>query len=121
MLTAVTEEWIKQNGFDKDNINYPGKYQDTPLILACRHGQTDIADELIEAGADVNHSNMDGTTLMYASSAGKTPWVEYFLEKGADTQVQSLDDFTALDLASNVECLKLLKRAIASKLEASPA
>ena len=144
-LSENCRQWISDNGFDSDNIDSPGKHQDTPLILACRRGETAIAEELIGAGADINHRNMDGTTalwacvvsdsyltadqllmagadinnqndngattLMYASSAGKTDWVNYFLNRGANIQLTSLDDFSALDLASNVDCLRLLKAA----------
>ncbi|MGB1092155.1 MAG: hypothetical protein ACPGYX_08530 [Oceanobacter sp.] len=48
---------------------------------------------------------------MYASSAGKTEWVDFLLKKNARTDVESLDGFTALDLAANIGCLKLLKSA----------
>ena len=144
-LLASTLQWIEANGFNPADINAPGNHHDTPLILACRRGERAIAEELMAAGADINHRNMDGTTalwacvvsdsvqlarllldrgadidhqndngattLMYAASAGKTGWVEFFLENGADIRLQSLDDFTALDLASNIECLRLLKAA----------
>ena len=54
--------------------------------------------------------NANGATvLMYASSTGKTQWVRFLLEKGADPYLKSLDDFTALDLAANVETLRLLR------------
>lgn len=148
MLSETSAQWINQNGFDSNHINQPGRYQDTPLILACRRGEVAVAKDLIEAGADIHHSNMDGTTalwacvvsdcfdlaeqlleagsdvnhtngngattLMYACSAGKSQWVDYFLGKGADISIESLDGFTALELASNVECLRLMKSARAS-------
>ncbi|WP_206046782.1 ankyrin repeat domain-containing protein [Mangrovimicrobium sediminis] len=143
MLSDNTRAWMRDNGFDPAVIDAPGKYADTALMLACRHGATAIALELLGAGADHAHRNMDGTdalwacvvsnnveladallaagtdidnqndngatALMYAASAGKTQWVKYFLERGADTGRRSLDDFSALDLASNIECLRLLR------------
>ncbi len=143
MLSQPTRKWILANGFNPDDIDQSGKYNDTPLILACREGEKVIAEELVVSKANVNHRNMDGTTalwacvvsnsfdmadrllgagasidsqndngattLMYAASAGKTEWVKYFLARGSDTSPTSLDGFTALDLASNVECLRLLK------------
>lgn len=144
-ISENTLQWIRENGFDPSDINIPGKYQDIPLILACRQGRDDLAAELIYLGSDINHRNMDGTTalwacvvsnsfklaeqlldrgafidnqndngatvLMYAASAGKSAWVKFFLAHNANPQLTSLDDFTALDLASNVECLRLLKSA----------
>lgn len=144
-ISEDTRLWINANGFNVADINQPGKYQDIPLILACRQGRDDIAAELIYLGSNINHRNMDGTTalwacvvsnsfklaeklidcgadinnqndngatvLMYAASAGKSAWVKFFLTHNANAQLKSLDDFTALDLASNVECLRLLKAA----------
>lgn len=144
MLSDATRQWLDQQGFDPTDPNRPGKFQDSPLILACRRGESYIAYELLAAGVDLNHRNMDGTnalwaavvadsfdlaerlleqgidienindhgatTLMYAASAGKTLWVQFLLARGAATAQESLDGFTALDLASNIECLQLLRR-----------
>lgn len=144
MLNVLTRQWILENGFNPDQVDEPGKHNDTPLMVACRRGETGIAEALIDAGADIGHKNMDGTNalwacvvsdsfelaskllsegadidnqndngatvLMYASSAGKDKWVAYFLEKGANTQLVNHDDFSALDLASTIECLRLLRK-----------
>lgn len=147
-ISEATRDWLESHHFDVKDINKTGKYDDIPLILACRQGKEDIATELIYLDSNINHSNMDGTTalwacvvsnrfnlakklldyganidhqndngatvLMYASSAGKAAWVNFFLQEGADTRLKSLDDFTALDLASNIQCLRLLRSARAA-------
>lgn len=144
-LSDTTRRWLEKHGFDPSDINKPGKYEDIPLILACRQGLEEIAGELIYLGSTINHRNMDGTTalwacvvsnsfslaktlldvgadidnqnengatvLMYASSAGKSAWVKFLLENHADVKLKSLDDFTALELAGNVACLRLLRAA----------
>lgn len=145
MLSETTRQWLQENNFDPLQLELPGKHQDTPIILACRRGAEPVVDELIKAGVDLNHRNMDGTNalwaavvpdsfaiaeklianrididnqnengatvLMYAASNGKTEWVRYLLEKGADVTLKSLDDYTALDLASNIGILRLLRKA----------
>ncbi|MDA8119404.1 MAG: ankyrin repeat domain-containing protein, partial [Gammaproteobacteria bacterium] len=64
----------------------------------------------IAVGAHLNHQNDNGATcLMYAASAGKTAVVARLLAFGADRSLLSLDDFTALDMAANLECLNLLR------------
>ncbi|MDO6681694.1 MULTISPECIES: ankyrin repeat domain-containing protein [unclassified Oceanobacter] len=69
-----------------------------------------IADLLVTLGIDIDNLNDNGASvLMYAASSGKASWVAWLLEKGADTQAATLDGFTALDLASNIDCLRLLK------------
>lgn len=71
-----------------------------------------IAGRLLQAGIDLDNLNDNGASaLMYASSAGKTPWVRYLLKKGAGLHAETLDGFTALDLAANIDCLRLLRSA----------
>ena len=145
MLSEATRQWLQANNFDPQQLDLPGKHQDTPIILASRRGAEQVVADLIDAGVNLNHRNMDGTNalwaavvpnsfaiagrlianrididnqnengatvLMYAASNGKTEWVRYLLEKGADVTLKSLDDYTALDLASNIEILRLLRRA----------
>jgi rhodanese-related sulfurtransferase len=82
------------------------------LLLACVGGHLDIIDLLLEVGIDINNRNDNGATpLMYAASSGKACVVERLLAKGADATPETLDGFTAVDLASTVECLTLLRRA----------
>lgn len=74
-----------------------------------------LADNLLAAGIDIDNLNDNGaSTLMYASSAGKTEWVAYLLDMGAETGAETLDGFTALDLAANIECLRLMRKATQS-------
>jgi thiosulfate/3-mercaptopyruvate sulfurtransferase len=80
------------------------------LWLACVGGHLDVIDILVEAGIDLNNRNDNGASaLMYGASSGKADVVSRLLAKGADPSPQTLDGFTALDLASTVECLALLR------------
>ncbi len=94
-------------GAKLDHRNMDG----TDALWACVVSDSfDIATELLAHGAALNNQNDNGATaLMYAASAGKTEWVKYFIAHGADTRLKSLDDFSALDLASNIDCLMMLK------------
>jgi thiosulfate/3-mercaptopyruvate sulfurtransferase len=81
------------------------------LWLACVGGHLEVIDTLIAAGIDIDNRNDNGATpLMYAASSGKAGIVGRLLARGADTAPETLDGFTALDLASTVECLALLRR-----------
>ena len=106
-------------GATLDALNRDGN---NALWLACFNGNPEIIDLLIEAGMDLNHQNDNGATcLMYAASAGKSEVVARLLAAGADTAPRSLDDFTALDMAADLECLRLLRAATsrAAKVEAA--
>jgi rhodanese-related sulfurtransferase len=80
------------------------------LWLACVGAHLDVIDILVDAGIDLNNRNDNGATpLMYGASSGKADVVARLLAKGADPSPETLDGFTALDLASTVECLGLLR------------
>ena len=82
------------------------------LWFACFADSTTCASSLIKAGAPLDTQNINGATaLIYCASAGKTPLVKLLLDAGANTALMTLDDFTALELAANRECMKLLKEA----------
>jgi len=71
----------------------------------------EIADKLLAAGINIDNQNENGASvLMYAASTGKSAWVWYLLNKGANMGLESLDGFSATELASNVDCFKLLRR-----------
>lgn len=80
--------------------------------LACKRDGVEAVELLAAAGADVHHRNPDGSTaLIYAASAGKTRIVALLLALGANPTQENVDGFSALDLASNIECLQLLRAA----------
>ncbi len=82
------------------------------LWFACYSEQLDLMDLLIAGGIDLDHRNDNGSTcLMYAASSGKDAVVKKLLKAGASVDLRNLDDFTALDMASTLECLNLLRRS----------
>ena len=82
------------------------------LWLACYNGRHDVIERLIGAGIDIDVQNGNGAScLMYVASNSKPDLVRLLLEKGANSQLKNFDDFSALDLAASMECLKLLKKA----------
>jgi hypothetical protein len=82
---------------------------DTALFYAAKSGITDIASVLIQAGADINHSNNVGQTpLMYA---GNSEMTEFLLRCGAKANHVSQANETALVKAAednNTEILQFL-------------
>ena len=82
------------------------------LWFACFANSEACAAALINAAAPLDSQNVNGATaLIYCASAGKTPLVKLLLDAGANAELKTLDDFTALELAANQQCLKLLKAA----------
>jgi len=76
----------------------------TPLMVACYHGNSEAIETLLEWGADVNQSNLRGTTpLMYAKdcrSRNAQAIVRQVLDAGADVTVRDAYGKTVIDYAS---------------------
>ncbi|MHB0990819.1 MAG: ankyrin repeat domain-containing protein [Burkholderiales bacterium] len=105
---ALVAELIR-HGVELNATNHDGN---NALWLACFNGDPQLIALLIASGITLNNQNDNGAScLMYAASAGKTEVVAQLLKAGADTRLTSLDDFTALDVAGNLECLTMLRRA----------
>ena len=105
---AIAAELI-QHGVELNATNNDGN---NALWLACFNGDPQLIGLLIENGIELNNQNDNGATcLMYAASASKTEVVAQLLKAGADTKVKTLDDFSALDMAGNLACLTMLRRA----------
>lgn len=82
------------------------------LWLACYNGDHAIIERLIAASIDIDNQNGNGAScLMYVASNSKPDLVRLLLENGADASLKNFDDFSALDLAASLACLKLLRKA----------
>jgi ankyrin repeat protein len=56
----------------------------TPLLMASRNGSAGLVAALVNAGADVNRANAEGTTpLMQAAASGSVETVRLLLDRGA--------------------------------------
>jgi ankyrin repeat protein len=72
----------------------------TPLHYACTNGHLEIAEFLLNKGAEVNAvSNSDTTPLMMAIRSGNIQLVRLLLDRGADLQIRNHQGFSAIDVA----------------------
>lgn len=77
-----------------------GYHGNTALIEAVRQNQTEIAQALVVAGADVNAANSsDGAPFIYAVAARNKPLIALFAEKGAKLDVQTSNGWSPLAYA----------------------
>jgi uncharacterized protein len=78
------------------------KYKNTPLQAAMLTGQEAVARVLVEAGADVNHKQWEGFTVLHdAARQGKLDLVRFFLKHGADVNARTIRGETAVLSASS--------------------
>ena len=105
--------FLLENGAD---VNLPGWHDMTPLMFACGFGKKkglQIARQLIETGANVNHvRESDGNTALSCSISGLNPEIiQLLIDHGADVDGPPGTSQTALMLAArhnNVGALKVL-------------
>ena len=82
------------------------------LWFACFGNHYDLINLLLANNINIDNQNDNGATvLMYAASAGKTEVVKLLLQHQPNLYLKNLDDYKALDFASNVEVLRILKNA----------
>jgi rhodanese-related sulfurtransferase len=106
---AARVEALLAQGPDLGATNGDGN---NALWLACVSNDPAVVARLAQAGVPIDHQNLTGATcLMYAASSGKPALVRTLLALGANPQLRTQDGFTALDMASDLESLKLLKAA----------
>lgn len=109
----VVEALLAVPGLDLRATNHDGN---NALWLACVSNDPTLVVRLARAGVPINHANATGATcLMYAASSNKPEIVRTLLALGADPTLKSQDDFTALDMASSIECLRLLRHTVSSQ------
>ncbi|MCY4178173.1 MAG: ankyrin repeat domain-containing protein [Endozoicomonadaceae bacterium] len=74
---------------------------DNPLMVAARHGYTDIAEDFITRGADIDaQNNCGGTALMYAAAQGHIQTVVLLVNYKANLNLRDHFDNTALIYAA---------------------
>jgi ankyrin repeat protein len=91
----------------------------SPLSLAARHGQLEIAQLLIASGADVHATEpLHNFSALYLSVAFEhTEVTKYLLSQGADPNVATHEGSTALLLAVDNENLKVTDMLLNAKAD----
>lgn len=113
--TAIVQALLER-GVDLQAVNGDGN---NALWLACVSNDPALVIMLAQAGVPINHVNVTGaTSLMYAASSSKPDIVRVLLALGADPLIQTQDDFSALDMAADLDCLQLLRAAARSAAKA---
>jgi len=85
----------------------------TGLHEAAIVGNEQLAEYLIENGANINCRDNEGWTPLHAAaSLGQTGVVQLLLNYGADATMINCENFLAYDLARNDECRHLIGQAL---------
>lgn len=88
----------------------------TPLHLAAFFGHRDLANALLDRGADINSRStnaMKNTPLHAAAAGGHTPLVEFLLKQGADPNATQEGGWTALHSAAQAGNREMVETLVA--------
>lgn len=105
---------VKKNPKIVNAINDAGY---SPLILACYRGNNEVAQFLIENGADINYNNAMGTALMAAVVKNNIQIVNLLIDKNVNIELKDGNGTTAIIYAAmfkNHEIAKVLIKAKAN-------
>jgi uncharacterized protein len=83
----------------KIDLNPMSPDGETPLMMAVFKGQTELAIEMIDKGADVNQTGW--TPLHYAATAGNVQLIKILLDKHAYIDAESPNKTTPLMMAAH--------------------
>ncbi len=105
--STVREEKVKNKWFTANVVSAPPKGGLTPLLYAARQNSLEAGKMLVQAGADLNLADPDGTSaLVMAIVNGHYDLPVYLLEHGADPKIADKFGRTALYAAVDMHTLE---------------
>ncbi len=112
-LQTGNAETVKQLIEEGINVNILREGA-TPLMVAASKGQTEIAEIILQAGANINEKNEDGWTALHkaAYEQDKTGIIDLLMQSGADVEAKNRFGKTALQLAeekSHRDIVRIIK------------
>lgn len=92
--------------------------RETPLVVALRNRQFDLADRLIEKGATLEVDVEAGIPFLIASvKSGDKEMIEYLIGKGVKVDYKGAQPVTALAVAAESGNVELMKRLMEAKAD----
>lgn len=97
-------EWQLLNGFDPANLDHRSANNETALMQLCRLGRSELALELLEAGASLDLCSGDGTNALWmAVQSGDIDLIGTLLQSGINIDQQNDNGATSLMLAMSMD------------------
>ncbi|WP_310558343.1 ankyrin repeat domain-containing protein [Flavobacterium sp.] len=102
--------------FDKDKsiVNAIDDNGSSMLILACYRGNHEVAQFLIDNGADLNYVSKNGTALMACVVKNESLLVDELLKKNTNLDLADSNGVTALMYAVQLENVQMVKKLVNS-------
>lgn len=116
--------FLRDQGFDPENLNQPAPSNLTPLMGAALQGRDDLVEALLRRGADPLQENPDGNQALWFACVADRPALVYRLaEAGCDVDHLNASGSSCLMYAASsgkAEVVAALLSAGADPLKANP-
>jgi ankyrin repeat protein len=99
---------------DKNIVNAIDDNGTSMLILACYRGNHEVAQFLIDNGADLNYVSKNGTALMACVVKNELSLVDALLKKKANVDLADENGITALIFAVQLKNVPMVKKLVNS-------
>ncbi|GAA5860995.1 hypothetical protein JCM3774_003221 [Rhodotorula dairenensis] len=111
----IAELYLSRYPFVIEWVNSRGM---SPLHVAAKEGQLELAQMLLDAGADIDAPDLEGNTpLHYASAWGKVPVLRLLVDSDCQTDWRNNEGFTPAEFAFSFGVLKELEASIKQHME----
>ncbi len=95
-------EWLRERGFDINDLESRGFNGNTPLLLAALEGELSVVKRLLEAGADLYAVNNDFNGVLFNACYADSPKIiNALVEAGADVNDINEEGTTPLMYAAS--------------------
>jgi ankyrin repeat protein len=115
MPSDALRDFLAEHGFGPDEVNGRNGDGATPLMVAARRATAALAQELIDAGADLDAENADGNQALWLACVTENiETIELLIAAGIDVQHVNATGATPLMFAASSGRARAVARLLAA-------
>ena len=119
------DNFLKRESSDEkkqlvNQLNMPNKDGYTPLMICARSKQINSLVTFLQAGADpdIRHPESGNTAFHFAAQNNDMPSIKALISFGADMELQNNQKQNPIDLATDEDCVKVIRDTLQKMKEA---
>jgi ankyrin repeat protein len=102
VLSPALAQWLRRHDYPIDNLDAVADFGMTPLMRAAKSGDTRMVFELLQAGAPLDTTNIDGNNALWLACVGAdSETIDVLIRAGIDLDHQNDSGATCLMYAAS--------------------
>ncbi|MFP4331687.1 MAG: ankyrin repeat domain-containing protein [Campylobacterales bacterium] len=90
-------EWMRENGYDMDDVDRVGKHGNSALMKAAREARCEVVEDILSLSPNLEIKNVDGNTALWNACFGQSyRCVELLVKAGINLDNQNDNGVSAL-------------------------